>query len=110
MTVRQLSETLDFKVLTGENGLDNEIQAVYIGDLLSWVMGRAPHKCAWITICGHVNIVAVGLLVECACIVVAEYGAVDEATISKATMEDIPILHTDLNSYEVAKKLMELGL
>ena len=110
MTVRDMLQKFNLEVMTGENGLDNEIESAYIGDLLSWVMGNAPHRCAWVTICGHINIIAVGLLVECACIIVTENAAVDSATIEKAIAEDIPILHTGLTSYETAKMLAELSL
>lgn len=35
---------------------DREITGVYIGDLLSWVMGRAQSGDAWITIMSNANI------------------------------------------------------
>ena len=41
MTVQQLKEALSLKLLAGEEGLSQEVSGCYIGDLLSWVMGRA---------------------------------------------------------------------
>ena len=48
---------------------DREITGVYIGDLLSWVMGRAQSGDAWITIMSNANIVAVAALADTACII-----------------------------------------
>ena len=41
---------------------EREIGGVYIGDLLSWVMGRAKADDAWITIMTNINVVAVAAL------------------------------------------------
>ena len=40
MTVQELKDTLSLTPVTLPEG-DREVQGVYIGDLLSWVMGRA---------------------------------------------------------------------
>ena len=54
MTVQDLIEKLDLSVLV-EGELDREITDCYIGDLLSWVMGRAPADSAWLTVMGNIN-------------------------------------------------------
>ena len=59
MTVQDLIEKLDLSVLV-EGELDREITDCYIGDLLSWVMGRAPADSAWLTVMGNINSIAVG--------------------------------------------------
>ena len=41
MKVKELVEKLNLKVLSGEKGLDREIDGCYISDLLSDVMGNA---------------------------------------------------------------------
>ena len=41
MTVKEFAERLNLKVMI-EGEMDREITGCYIGDLLSWVMGRAP--------------------------------------------------------------------
>lgn len=65
MTVNELSAQAEFKALTMPDG-EREITGVYIGDLLSWVMGRAKADCAWITIMSNINIVAVASLADTA--------------------------------------------
>lgn len=92
--------------LTSEKPEEKSITNVYIGDLLSWVMGYANEDCAWITIQGHVNIVAVALLVEAGCIIVCEGAEVSPDTIEKAEAEGIALLSSDLPEYELAKKFV----
>lgn len=110
MNVKELVEVLDFKVVSGENALQNQINTGFVGDLLSVVMGKAKEGCAWMTIQSHFNIVAVASLVGVACIIVTEGFEVEQAAIDKANEEEIPILTTGLSSYEVAKKLVNLGI
>ena len=70
MTVNQLAGC-GFKTIALPDG-DREINGVYIGDLLSWVMGRAQADNAWITIMSNINILAVASLADTACIILAE--------------------------------------
>ncbi|MDR2904248.1 MAG: AraC family transcriptional regulator [Clostridiales bacterium] len=108
ISVKSFAEANDFKIVAGVGGLENKITCVYICDLLSWVMGKAPESSAWITIQSHVNIVAVTMLTGSACIIVAEGSAIDPDTIAKADSEDIPILSTKLSAYEISKIFMRL--
>lgn len=108
MKVSDIITTNDFKVVAGDEGLDNEIAGVYIGDLLSWVMGKAKENNVWITIQGHLNVIAVGVLVGVSCIIIAEGAEVNDDTIVKANAEDLPILTTTLSSYEVAEIFMKM--
>ena len=71
MTVIELVEASGFKAVTLP-APEKKIDGVYIGDLLSWVMGRAKADDAWITIMTNINVVAVASLADTACIVLAE--------------------------------------
>lgn len=102
MNVSELAKTLDLKVITNKGFADREIKSCYVGDLLSWVMGRAEQDSAWITIMSNINIVAVAALVDMACIILAEGVVVDDEVIKKADSQGIIILSTDKNSYETA--------
>ena len=86
MTVNELSAQAEFKALTMPDG-EREITGVYIGDLLSWVMGRAKADCAWITIMSNINIVAVASLADTACIILAESVELPEDVVSTATQK-----------------------
>ncbi len=89
---------------------EREINGVYIGDLLSWVMGRAKEDNVWITIMSNINVVAVATLVDTACVILAESVSLDDATVNAATAKGINIISTELTAYETAVKLAQLQL
>ncbi len=105
MKVSQLIEKLNLSVFTGPDFEDREIDGCYIGDLLSWVMGKAQLGNVWITIMNNVNIVAVATLTDVSCILLCENVKADETVIEKANSQGIIILGSELNAYELASKL-----
>lgn len=107
MTVKDFIEKQNLKVLV-EGELDREIDTCYIGDLLSWVMGRAPMDSAWLTVMGNINSIAVATLADVSCIVLVENAALDEEAKAKAEMHGVTILSTELNSYALAVELSKL--
>ena len=72
MKLSELIRQLNLTLLTSKDYADREIGGCYIGDLLSWVMGRAQQGDVWITIMNNINIVAVASLTGCACILLCE--------------------------------------
>ena len=58
MKISQLVTCLDLEVLTMPEP-DVQITGGYVGDLLSWVMGRAEAGHVWVTIMTNINILAV---------------------------------------------------
>ncbi len=109
MTVLELSRTLPLRAVTLPDG-ERAIEGVYIGDLLSWVMGRAESGQVWITIMSNLNILAVATLSDVAAILVCEGVELDAAVIETATAKGINLLASPLPAYELAKKLAEIGL
>lgn len=87
---------------------DREIEGVYIGDLLSWVMGRAKSGDAWITIMSNVNTIAVATLTDTACIILAEGVALDEGVRETAEAKGINVISTSLSAYSAALKLFSV--
>lgn len=77
ITVRRMAEECGFSVLAGADALDREADRVFCCDLLSFVMGRARPDSAWVTVMGNVNAVAVAVLADTACIVLAENAPLD---------------------------------
>ena len=104
MQVSDLIKTLDLAVLTPDFE-DRSVSGCYIGDLLSWVMGRAQTGDAWITIMNNINIVAVATLTDCACIILCEGVTAAPEIISKAENEGIIILSSEKTAFELAKKI-----
>lgn len=101
MTVRELSENAKFKALTLPCP-EREIHGVYVGDLLSWVMGRAKADNAWITIMSNVNVLAVATLADTACVILAEDVVPDPEVLIAALEKGINVLSTPLTAYEAA--------
>lgn len=104
MNVAQVQKELDLKILTMPSP-QKEIIGGYVGDLLSWVMGRVNEGDAWITIMSNINIVAVASLADVSCIIISEGVNLDDNITETATSKGINILSTELPSYEIALKL-----
>ncbi len=106
MTVKGLCEVCDFKALCMPQS-EREINGVYIGDLLSWVMGRAQEDNAWITIMSNINVVAVASLADVSCVVLSEGVTMEEELLKTAEEKGINILVSDKPSYETAVLISE---
>ena len=107
MTVKELIEKLDLKILV-EDDLDRDVNDCYIGDLLSWVMGRAPADSAWLTVMGNINSIAVATLADVSCIILVENAALDDDARRKAETHGVNILTTEDNSYKLAVAISKL--
>ena len=107
MTVSELTQLEEFKALCLPEG-ERRIDGVYIGDLLSWVMGRAGEDNAWVTIMTNINVVAVASLSDVACVILAEGTAPDNEVLSTAEEKGVNILSSSLSAYEIAVKLSSL--
>ena len=87
---------------------EREVKGAYVGDLLSWVMGRACSDNVWITIMSNVNIVAVATLADTSCILLAE-GVIPEADVLDTAMaKGVNILSSKLSAFELASKISHL--
>ncbi len=84
---------------------DREVDGVYIGDLLSWVMGRAECGNVWITIMSNINTVAVATLADVSCILLAEGVTLDAEVLKTAVAKGVNVLSSDLSAYEIAARL-----
>ncbi|MBQ7799445.1 MAG: hypothetical protein IJ370_03040 [Oscillospiraceae bacterium] len=104
MTVKTLAEKIGLKPLLLPCG-EREVNGVYCGDLLSWVMGRAECDNAWITIMSNVNVVAVASLLDVSCVILAEGVALDEDALKAANEKQINVLVSDKSTYETAVEL-----
>ena len=88
-------------------GEEQPVASVFCCDLLSLVISRAPEDCAWITVMGNVNTVAVATLCEARAIVVAEGMPMDADMAEAARRQGITVLSTDLPVYEAARRIDE---
>ena len=101
MKVRELMELLDAQCLTPEADLEAEISCGYSCDLLSWVLAHGKAGMAWCTVQTHMNVIAVAVLMEMACVILVEGVEIEEPSLKKAIAEEMPVLLTNKTAYEV---------
>ena len=101
MTVKQFAEKFGFTSVCLPDS-EREIHGAYIGDLLSWVMGKANADNAWITIMSNMNIVAVASLADLSCIILAEGVALDDDVRNAADTKGVNILSSEKPAFEIA--------
>ena len=107
MKVEQYAKAMNLEVLT-DFGQNREITDVYIGDLLSIVMGNCEEGNVWITVQTHPNILTVADLNDVACIVIAGDTAIEQSLIDKAAEVGVSLLKSDKEAYELAWKTHEV--
>jgi len=111
MTLQEIIEKLNLTLLTQARDFSQVTPGGgYAADLLSCVMAGAGRKGIWVTLQAHLNIVAVGALLELSAIIITEEARPDPETIAKANEEGVTLLSTDKPTFYVVGKLWELGL
>lgn len=81
---------------------DRCITKVFCCDLLSVAMGRAPEGCAWVTVMGNRNTLAVASLADVSCVILAEGAAFSKEDLDCAIRQDITVLSTELPVFDAA--------
>lgn len=104
MTVAELKEKLGLNAVSLPEP-DRRVSGAYIGDLLSWVMGRAKADNVWITIMSNINVVAVASLADVSCVILAEGVTLDDEVLTAAKEKGINVLCSADTSYALAVKL-----
>ncbi len=107
MTVEQLANTDGFEPIVISDK-KREILGGYVGDLLSWVMGRAKEGDAWITIMSNANTVAVCTLADPACIVLAEGVEPEPDMLRRAKEQGVNVIATKLDSFSASVRIAAL--
>ena len=101
MKVSELVKVANLEVLAMPEP-EREVVGGYVGDLLSWVMGRAQTDNLWITIMTNINVLAVASLSDVSAVVIAEGAEIDADIIRKAEEQGINLLRSKLPSYEIS--------
>lgn len=107
MTVQELVNALNLTVFYMEED-DREIDGVYCGDLLSWVMGKCPADAAWITIMSNQNVAAVAVLCDTACTILSENVQPDAELLERAEKQGVTLLGSDMDEYQLCWRLKEV--
>jgi len=104
MTVSQLISKNGYRALSLPEP-EREIDGVYVGDLLSWVMGRASADNAWVTIMTNLNVVAVASLADVATVVLCEGCVPDGDVIETAKIKSVNMVVSEKPVYETCLEL-----
>lgn len=107
--IADLIKNCDLSVYSGDN-FEEEIKNVYIGDLLSDVMGSAKEDSVWLTVQAHINIIAVANITSTKAIILCNGLDYEKGTKEKAELNDVVLLKSSKNSFETVKKIISLGL
>lgn len=110
MRVEELEKLLNAKNLTEGAELTKDITCGYSCDLLSWVLAHGKPGMGWCTVQTHVNVIAVAVLMDMACVIMTENVEPEPATLQKAIEEGMPILSTPKTAYEVCGFMSKAGI
>jgi serine kinase of HPr protein (carbohydrate metabolism regulator) len=110
MTVSEIVQQLELEVKAAADRLDAEVTGGYSGDLISAAMANAREGNVWITWHVHPNIVAAGLVVKLAAIILVSGRQPEQETIQKAQEESMPILISKLSAFETVGRLHKMGI
>jgi serine kinase of HPr protein (carbohydrate metabolism regulator) len=110
MKIKDIIKTLDLQILSGEEYLERETTGGYTGDLLSDVLANAETGNIWITSQIHQNIVAVASAKELSGIIIANQRRPEKETLVKSKEENIPVMTSNMLTYEISGKLYEIGV
>jgi serine kinase of HPr protein (carbohydrate metabolism regulator) len=110
MTLKEIVEKFGLEIVSGETNLDREVKHGYVSDLMSDVIANAGKGDVWITLQVHVNIVAVAVMKELSGIILIGGRHPEEAALTKAKSEEMPIMVSDLPAYEMAGRLYAAGV
>ncbi|HMN11619.1 MAG TPA: hypothetical protein PKD55_04770 [Bellilinea sp.] len=111
VTLSKIIDELCLTVLTEKKDFsDIHPTSGYISDLLSCVMTGAKKNGLWVTLQAHGNIVAVASLLDVAAVIITEAAIPDQSIIDKANDENVVLLSSNSQSFEVVGKLWDLGI
>ena len=102
MTVHELAKACGFTYFNGENLSAREVGGAYCCDLLSWVIGRAEEEDVLVTVMSNPNVMAVAVMADLPCVVLAEGVRPDAAALEKAIQNDIIVLSSEKTTYQTA--------
>ncbi len=108
MKVSDLVEKLELEVYSGDKGLSNLVVGGYTSDMLSDVMGCANEDHVWITLQTHKNVMAVASLKDLAGIILVKGYKPDSDMEAESNVLGIPVLGTNLESFEISGLLYRL--
>jgi len=108
MKLIELIKILSLTVYSPKAVPDIEVTGGYTCDLLSDVMGSVNEGQIWITLQTHRNVAAIATLKDVAAVLLIKGLKPDQEMLDKALAEEIPILGTNENAFEISGKIYHL--
>ena len=106
MTIYEIKEKLGLKKLS--DGPDRDIASCYISDLLSRVLYGCKAGDIWITVQTSVNMVAVAMMTDAACVILPEGLTVADNVNDRANEEGLSIYSSNDSAFTIAAKVAQL--
>jgi len=106
----ELIQKLNLSVRSAKTQLDCEVTGGYASDLLSDVLANSEEGNLWITLQIHQNIVGVASMKDLAGIILVNNREPEQDTLEKAEAERLPIMVTEMPTFELVGKLYSLGI
>ena len=111
MLVSELIPLIDAKNLTPDlSTTDREVTCGYVCDLLSWVMSHGDSGMAWVTVQTHMNVIAVAVLSEMACVILPEGIDMEAESLQKAVSEGMVVLQSPLTAFDICGRMAAKGV
>ena len=107
MTVRELAERVSCSICAGAQNMDKAVAGCYVCDLLSHAMSHVAKDNAWITVQNNINVIAVAVLTQAACVILPEGIVPDDCTCAKAEEEGVTVLSSKWTACEIIAKLIQ---
>lgn len=110
MKLTELVQELNLEVRSANDHLHREITGGYASDLLSDVLANGKAGNIWITLQIHHNIIGVASMTELAGIILVNGREPAPETVEKADAENIPVMVSELPTFELVGRLYNLGV
>lgn len=108
MKLTELIDKLSLTIFSSDRIPDIEVTGGYTCDLLSDVMGAVNEGEIWITLQTHRNVAAIATLKDVAAILLVKGLKPDQEMLDQALTEEIPVLGTNENAFEISGKIYKL--
>ena len=110
MTVSELCDLIEARNQTEGVAMDREVLCGYVCDLLSWVMAHGDSGMAWVTVQTHMNVIAVAVLSEMACVILPEGIDMEAESLEKAISEEMIVLQSPLTAFDICGRMAAKGI
>jgi predicted transcriptional regulator len=110
MTLREIADLLDAKILVGGDHLDTEVKTAFAADLMSDVLAFAKPGSVMITGLTNPQIVRIASIVDNSAILVVRGKIPPPETLTLAVELDIPVLSTRYILFETSGRLYANGI